>query len=96
MRYMILIFTLLISACAATPVAVRLPDFPLAPPILLKQCPDLNLAPSSDRLSDLLKVVAENYAEYHRCKAAVEAWNLWYADQKQNYEELIYGKMPSK
>lgn len=80
----LLCFTLV--GCA-TPVAVKPPEFPPISKGMEHKCPDLALTPKTDKLSDLLQSVTSNYGEYHKCRAAIEAWQQWYRDQKSIYEE---------
>lgn len=65
------------------------PKFPdVADEDLLKACPDLKLSPNTEKLSVVLAVVTENYAEYHICRAKVDAWIDWYNKQKKISNEL--------
>ena len=62
------------------------PKWPVAPDIK-STCPELALVPlGTEKLSETLNVITKNYGEYHECKARVEAWNAWYAEQKKIYE----------
>lgn len=61
---------------------------PVSKELLETKCPELQAAIPSELLSDMLKTVIANYGEYHKCKAMVDAWQTWYAEQKTNYEKI--------
>lgn len=75
----------LLSGCLATyspPPAVRLP-FPAVPDDLKVACPELGLVPvDTDKLSDVINTVTDNYTQYHDCKGKVNDWIEWYNTQK--------------
>jgi hypothetical protein len=79
---------LLLSGCltfgTTAPVRHKFPDVPAE---LLKSCPDLQLAKETDKLSDVLKIVNDNYARYHECRVSVDTWIEWYKTQKQIYDK---------
>ena len=80
------IVSLLLVGCATKPVPVRA-KFPEAPPTLLEPCPELKLLkPGDPKLSDVAKIVAENYTLYHECSIKSQAWTGWYRSQKQIFE----------
>jgi len=64
------------------------PKFPEVPENLVEECPKLNEVKNTNKMSDLLKVVTENYSKYHECSEKVAAWNKWYTEQKKNQESL--------
>ena len=78
----------ILSACATkVPVAMK---FPSAPESLLISCEDLkSVKQDEEQLSEMLKVVVENYGQYHECRAKVDAWINWYTQQKQITESVI-------
>lgn len=89
MRKVFLLFPVIIlSGCAMfnTPAPIR-HKFPEVPVELLKTCPDLQLAGETEKLSDLLKSVNENYSKYHECRVAVDSWIEWYKTQKEIYNK---------
>jgi hypothetical protein len=72
-----------LSACASTKVPVAM-KFPSAPESLLISCEDLkSIKDDEEQLSEMLKVVVENYGQYHECRAKVDAWIEWYKQQKK-------------
>jgi len=86
MRILMLVPILLLSGCLATaPVTVKFPEVPLE---LMKSCPDLKQTEPTPKLSEVLKVVTENYSQYHECRAQVDLWIEWYKSQKQIFEGI--------
>lgn len=85
-KILILASIFLLSGCLTTGTAVR-HKFPEVPTELLNSCPDLQQAQDTDKLSELLKVVNENYAKYHECRVAVDTWIEWYKAQKDIYNK---------
>ncbi len=89
MKKLILISMLfMLSACATkVPVAMK---FPAAPESLLISCEDLkSIKEDEEQLSEMLKVVVENYGQYHECRAKVDAWIEWYKQQKKISDSVI-------
>lgn len=81
-----LIPVLFLSGClTSTPVKRNFPDVPKE---LMEACPDLKLVEQTDKLSDVLKVVTDNYGQYHECKIKVDTWTEWYKTQKQIFESV--------
>lgn len=77
--------TLLLSGCLVTaPVKHKFPEVPSE---LMKACPDLTQVQSTEKLSEVLKVVTKNYSQYHECQIAVDTWIEWYNLQKQIYNK---------
>lgn len=87
-RLFILAPAILLSGCltfgTTAPVRHKFPD---VPPELLKSCPDLQQAQATDKLSDVLKIVNENYSKYHECRVAVDTWIEWYKTQREIYNK---------
>lgn len=85
--FSILAIALMLAGCATTvPVATKFPD---APPELLISCADLELvAENEQQLSELLKVVTENYSRYHTCRAKNISWIEWYNQQKKIHDSV--------
>lgn len=81
-----LIPALVLTGCLSTPVKRSFPD---VPEDLLKACPNLELIdPNTDKLSDVLLVVADNYGQYHQCRIKVDAWIEWYKTQRSIFESV--------
>lgn len=78
---------LFITGCSVTTPVKR--NFPPAPEALMKQCDDLKLL-AGDKVSitDLLKVVVENYRLHYECANKVEGWTEWYTEQKKIFEDV--------
>jgi hypothetical protein len=78
---------LFITGCSVTTPVKR--NFPPAPEALMKQCEDLKLL-SGDKVSitDMLKVVVENYRLHYECANKVEGWTEWYTEQKKIFEDV--------
>jgi len=82
----VLITTIFLTGCLATPVKRTFPD---VPEDLLKACPSLEqIDPKTDKLSDVLLVVADNYGQYHQCKVKIDAWIEWYQTQRSIFESV--------
>jgi hypothetical protein len=77
---------LLLSGCLTTaPVTVKFPEVPTE---LMNACPDLKQTDQTTKLSDVLKVVTDNYSQYHECRVRVDSWMEWYKTQKQIFESV--------
>ena len=87
MKYLlILASTILLSGCLATPVKRT---FPETPSELLTSCPDLTkVADGTAQLSEVLKVVTENYSQYHECRIKNDLWIEWYKTQKEIFNSV--------
>jgi len=85
MNAVLIMLMALIAGCST--VSSR-PDFPSLPPSLETSCPpELSLIPlGTDRPSEVLTIVKNNYGQYHECKAKVDAWQSWYSKQKKIYD----------
>jgi alpha-L-arabinofuranosidase len=81
----VIIPLLLLVGCTATPVKR---NFPEVPKELVESCPDLKTVETTEKLSDVLKVVVDNYGQYHECRIKVDAWNEWYKTQKQIFDSV--------
>ena len=66
------------------------PQWPDSPK--LGNCPELENAMPTEKLSDLLSTVVKNYEKYHVCAARSQEWQQWYINQKKIYEDAISGK----
>ena len=89
MKKLLIVATLLIlNGCAmfsATPVKR---NFPSVPSELMEACPDLKKTEPTEKLSEVLKVVVDNYGQYHECKIKVDTWVEWYKTQKDIFESV--------
>jgi hypothetical protein len=87
MKYLlILASTILLTGCLATPVKRT---FPEAPTELMTVCPDLyEVAEGTTQLSEVLKIVTENYSQYHECRIRNDLWIEWYNAQKKIFDSV--------
>ena len=85
MKYIVLSLALILAACS-TPVPVK-QKFPEVPKALVERCESLKKI-EGDRvaITEMLKVVVQNYGMYYECAAKVDGWNDWYLEQKRIYE----------
>lgn len=94
MKYFILLVALFLSGCSLFGpryAPVEPPKWPEAVPALVEKCKELQQMEISGTASitDILKIVVQNYGFYHQCSYKVDGWNKWYEEQKKNYEEAI-------
>lgn len=81
---LVISLSMLLSGCLST-----LPKWPDRPEGVSEECPELKTVPAgTTKLSEVLDVINDNYAEYHKCKIRAQLWNKWYEKQKKNYEEV--------
>lgn len=86
MKRLILITALVITGCASTvPIIEKFPDVPKD---MLIACPDLDQIPETNKLSEVLPVVADNYGQYYTCKDTVDSWIDWYNTQKKIFDNI--------
>jgi hypothetical protein len=85
-RLLLLIPVVFLAGClTATPVKR---NFPEVPKELMEACPDLKTVEQTEKLSEVLKVVVDNYGQYHECKIKVDTWMEWYKTQKQIFDSV--------
>ena len=87
MKYIILSLAVVLSACSTpVPVSQRFPDVPKA---LVERCDSLRkIEGDKVAITEMLKVVVQNYGMYYECAAKVDGWNDWYTEQKRIYESV--------
>ena len=87
MKYTSLILVMFLVGCS-TPVPVS-QKFPNVPKALVERCENLKKI-EGDRvaITEMLKVVVQNYGMYYECAAKVDGWNEWYTEQKRIYESV--------
>ena len=85
-RLLIVLSVILLAGCGITTPVKR--TFPEVPSELKQACPDLLQTAPTEKLSDVLEVVTENYSQYHECRIKVDAWNEWYNTQKQIFDSV--------
>lgn len=87
MRLLALALVVLLTGCSTIGVPVKR-NFPQAPELLMKECPDLKLVEKgTTKLSTVVDTVVTNYGQYQECQIQVETWMEWYKTQKQVFEE---------
>jgi len=83
---LILVSSILLTGCLATPVKRT---FPAAPSELMAVCPELGvLAEGTTQLSEVLKTITENYGQYHECRIKNDLWIEWYKTQKEIFDSV--------
>ena len=86
MKYAVLIFALLLSACVSVPVERK---FPKAPGEIQAPCGNLQtIDPATTKLSVVVDSVVTNYAQYQECQLKTDSWIQWYNDQKKIFESV--------
>ena len=86
MKKFLALITVFLVGCAGTNVARH---FPEVPSDLQKPCLELELvSTTTNKLSDVIGVVTDNYAEYHLCRIRVDAWIEWHKTQRTIFEEV--------
>lgn len=87
MKILLLIFALALTGCTTTvPVTQRWPEAPGLQS--MQPCADLKQLEATPQLSDVAKIVTQNYTEYYTCVVKLEAWQDWYQKQKIIFEGL--------
>jgi hypothetical protein len=81
----IILSAALLTACGTVPVQRNFPDVPAE---LMTTCPSLKTVEGTDKLSKVIEVVADNYAQYHECRVKTDAWIDWYTTQKKIFDEV--------
>jgi hypothetical protein len=83
---LILTTSILLTGCLATPVKRT---FPEAPAELMAACPNLlTVTEGTEQLSEVLKVITENYSQYHECRIKNDLWIEWYKTQKEIFNSV--------
>jgi len=87
MKYVSLLLVFFLMACSTTvPVRQKFPDVPKA---LVERCESLKkIEGDKVAITEMLKVVVQNYGMYYECAAKVDGWNDWYLEQKRIYESV--------
>jgi hypothetical protein len=86
-KLLLLVPVLLLTGCLEdVPVASKWPEIPAE---LKTACPALKeVNPDTTKLSEVIDVVAGNYATYHECQVKVDSWIEWYNTQKKIQDEI--------
>lgn len=84
-RLLIALLLATLTGCTSVPVVMKFPDVPKD---MLESCPDLKAVPDTNKLSEILPVVADNYGQYYTCKDNVDSWIEWYKAQKEIFNSV--------
>jgi hypothetical protein len=88
MKYLIVVLAFFLSGCLTNPSIKH--KFPEPPVKLLEKCPQLKkLAEDEERLSELLKVVSENYGTYYDCAVKNDALIEWIQKQTIIHDDVF-------
>lgn len=85
-KFLVLVPILMLAACSTTTPVKR--NFPDVPTEQLESCPNLKQTEQTDKLSDVLKIVVDNYGQYHECQIKADAWIEWYKKQKDIFNNV--------
>lgn len=87
MKKLLLLSVIFLSACSTVvPVQQKFPELPEP---LTQTCKPLQtIEGKTTTLSNLMEIVAKNYATRHECAAQLEAILDWYNRQKKIFEEV--------
>jgi len=86
---LIIVTVLMMNGCAMFQKSVPVKrNFPAVPAELMEACPDLKKTQPTEKSSEVLKVVVDNYGQYHECKIKVDTWVEWYNTQKNIFESV--------
>jgi hypothetical protein len=85
-KYLAPLLLILVTGCSTVvPVTVKFPD---APDRIKVRCPQLKTLNEDAKLSDMAKIITENYTTYYECAVRNDAWTEWYETQKIIFETL--------
>ena len=76
---------IMLVGCSSVPVERKFPEVPSE---LMETCPDLKQTQPTEKLSEVLKVVVDNYGQYHECRLKADTWIEWYKTQKNIFESV--------
>ena len=84
----LLVLSLFLSACSMFQTVVPVErHFPDVPKVLLEKCNELKTVQGNKvSITDMLKIVVENYSMYYECSTKVEGWQEWYVEQKKIFD----------
>ena len=85
MRYILI--ALLLAGCSTTVPVAR--NFPNATPELMKKCEALKKVEGDKvAITEMLKVIVQNYTLYYECSTKVDGWQDWYNEQKKIFDSV--------
>lgn len=85
-----LLLVIFLSGCSLFPKSIpKVPNFPSTTEELMKKCKELKTIEGDEVLiTDMLKVIVQNYTFYYECSNKVENWQDWYIQQKKIFDKL--------
>jgi hypothetical protein len=84
----VLLLSFILTGCSVF-VPVKPPKFPDVPEQLRQKCQDLKMIENANvSITDMLRVVVNNYTLYHECSAKIDGWGDWYDEQKKIFNSL--------
>lgn len=89
MKLLLLPISVMLLAGCVTAVPVKR-NFPEAPAVLKQKCEELKTVDAKDKvlITDVLRVVVQNYTLYYECSIRVDGWNEWYEEQKKIFNSV--------
>jgi hypothetical protein len=75
-----------LTACTAVTPVKR--NFPAVPASINKPCEELKAVEKTDKLSEVLVTVTDNYSRSLECQIKVDSWIEWYTQQKKVFESV--------
>jgi hypothetical protein len=78
---------LVLTGCSTAPTTISM-QWPNASATLMTACPDLVQTPPTEKLSEVLPVIVDNYSTYYVCQTKVNSWIEWYNSQKKISDSL--------
>jgi len=86
MKYLVCFFLILMTGCSTVvPVTSKFPDVPER---LMVKCPQLEKVLETPTLSDVTKIITNNYTTYYDCAVKHDAFIEWYNIQKNIFESV--------
>ena len=86
MKYLVCFFLILMTGCSTVvPVTSK---FPVVPERLMVKCPQLEKVSETPTLSDVTKIITNNYTTYYECAVKHDAFIEWYNIQKNIFESV--------
>jgi hypothetical protein len=85
MKTLIIAFVIFLSGCSIVTPVKR--NFPEVPKTLQEKCEELAML-QGNSVTDLLRVVVENYQKHYRCEIKVDGWQDWHKEQKQIFDSV--------
>ena len=86
MKYLVCFLFVLMTGCSTVvPVTSKFPDVPER---LMVKCPQLEKVSETPTLSDVTKIITNNYTTYYECAVKHDAFIEWYNIQKNIFESV--------